>query len=232
MKKYLSSPLICALALLLSALTGAVSGLTTARLAPPAAGQFSALSAPGTTNLTHLALAGGLSTLAGPVALGGARVQLGDIALTGNGTQITLDDAQQTVELGSPDTGRVLRIEPANGALNASAFALAARLPTTVYTDTHSVAASQTGGLIASLGATAALTYTLPAAAAGLDYCFYVGAAQALTIKPASGDKIDTTAAANRKLVADAVGEYLCLAAADTTNWLPYAKAGTWTDTP
>ncbi len=53
----------------------------------------------------NLAVAGALTAVGGPVSLGAAELSLGDVALAGNGTQISVRDAEQVVELGNTDAG-------------------------------------------------------------------------------------------------------------------------------
>lgn len=235
------SPLICALALLLAAFTGAVAGSVSARLtcgeplttAPEPAADSPAfgVQSRNPTVFTALHVTDGLSGEGGLSVSGD--VELGDTALAANGTQIKLTDAAQTVELGNTDVGVSLVVDAATSRLNAPLLTLAARRPVISATADDTLLSTDTNAIATNIGATGAITYTLPGAAAGIDLCFYVAAAQELQVKPASGDQIHAlTAAAGNKLVADAAGEYLCILAADSTNWLPYAKSGTWTDTP
>lgn len=194
------------------------------------------LAVQGTTNFNDLAVENlevdaALSTENGPVSLGGAEVHLGDVTLTGNGTQVNLNDAQQVIEMGSPDTGRVVRVEPAGGKVNASSFAVNARLALVGKTADHSLAATDTGALVHTSGATGPVTFTLPAASAGLAYCFYVAAAQPLSVDPASGDQIAAlTDATGDRVSASSIGHAVCLAALDNTTWAAYALTGTWAD--
>lgn len=183
----------------------------------------------GMTNLGSLALTDDL--FVGDDVLAAGDLSLGDIGLVGNGTQLLLNDADQTVEMGSPDTGRLLRVEAASGVLNASSLTVTARRVISGQTADAILAASATGSITHNTAATGTVTISLPGASAGLNYCFYVGAAQTLAVDPATGDQIGSlTNAAGDKITNGTVGGSLCLVAADNTSWLPLGIVGTWAD--
>lgn len=99
-------------------------------------------------------------------------------------------------------------------------------------TDAHSVLASESGIVLTNAGSGGAAAHTLPAAVAGLNYCFVVMAAQELRVTPAAGDVINiagTAGDAAEYWTANAVGEALCLVAVDGTNWIATSYTGTWT---
>lgn len=114
------------------------------------------------------------------------------------------------------------------------------RVKVVVATDTVTIDASASNQTVFYInGANSARTFNLPAAVAGLAYCFSNALyAQALTVDPAAGDKIILAGVA-----ADA-GEYvestsaaatdkICVLAIDTEYWLVTASTGTWAqDTP
>lgn len=80
---------------------------------------------------------------------------------------------------------------------------------------------------------TDAIAATLPDATPGLWYLFIVGAAQELTITPASGETISGTdgvpGSADATLVADAIGETIELFCAVAGSWRVASYTGTWT---
>jgi hypothetical protein len=99
-------------------------------------------------------------------------------------------------------------------------------------TDAHSVLASESGTVLTNAGAGAPAAHTLPAAVAGLNYCFVVMAAQELRPTPAADDVINIAGVAGDAAeywTANAVGETLCLVAVDGTNWVATSYTGTWT---
>ena len=104
-----------------------------------------------------------------------------------------------------------------------------------VTDDTDGVAAlsvTASGTVQTNAGAGGAAAWVLPAAAAGLNYCFVVMAAQELRATPAGGDVINiagTAGDAAEYWTANAVGESLCLVAVDGTNWIATSYTGTWT---
>lgn len=110
---------------------------------------------------------------------------------------------------------------------------------------TTAVTAAQSGGTLFNTGTSSTTTFTLPAAAAGLNYCFVEagdaagellinttgtntvvgkihGAENATGIATASSTGIKNTAATNVK------GDFTCLTALNTTTWYMTAVAGVW----
>lgn len=91
--------------------------------------------------------------------------------------------------------------------------------------------------VITNAGATALVTRTLPTAAAGGNYCFYVADTDGLKVVAASGDEIRIagTATATAGYIRNStIGSSVCLVAMDATTWAAInAPNGTWTfDTP
>jgi hypothetical protein len=104
------------------------------------------------------------------------------------------------------------------------------------HTADDTLTAAETGSIHTNTAAAGTVILTLPPAAAGLVYHFYVDAAQVLTIDAATGDTIQvgTTAAGSSggTLSADAVGESISLVAINATEWVTLpgtAAVGTWT---
>jgi hypothetical protein len=92
---------------------------------------------------------------------------------------------------------------------------------------------NESGTVQTNAGAGGAAAWTLPAAAAGVNYCFVVMAAQELRVTPAAGDKIvhgSTVMDAEEYYFADAIGESLCIQAVDGTNWVMMSSTGTWAE--
>lgn len=99
-------------------------------------------------------------------------------------------------------------------------------------TDGKVLAVTESGTVQTNAGSGGAAAWTLPAAAAGLEYCFVVMAAQELRPTPAAGDVINIAGVAGDAAeywTANAVGESLCLVAVDGTNWVATSYTGTWT---
>ncbi len=91
---------------------------------------------------------------------------------------------------------------------------------------------NESGTVQTNAGAVGAAAWTLPGAAAGLNYCFVVMAAQELRVTPAAGDVINIAgiaAEAAEYWTANAAGESLCIVAVDATNWVAISFTGTWT---
>jgi len=179
----------------------------------------------------NLAVAGALTGGGGPVSLGAAEVSLGDVALAGNGTQISVRDAEQVVELGNTDAGIALRIDAAASRMVASELVLTARRDVVAGAEDCLLTGADTLAFVHNGGATSAVTCSLPAAAAGRNFCFYVAAAQSLYVDPAAGDQIaGLTNAAGDRIATNTPGHSICLVALDNTTWAAYATTGTWAD--
>jgi hypothetical protein len=98
-------------------------------------------------------------------------------------------------------------------------------------TDDEVLTATDSGGVFTNAGDDGAQTFSLPAAAAGMEFTFVVMAAQELRIDPDAGDKIYYSATAldnGEYLTADAVGESIHLIAVDSANWIATSHIGTW----
>lgn len=103
----------------------------------------------------------------------------------------------------------------------------------TAHTGDALLTAAMTGSVHTNTGASGAVALTLPAAAAGLEFTFYVDAAQSLVVTAATGDTIQVGVAAASSSggtqTADAVGEVLSIVAINATEWVAKYSTGTWT---
>ena len=120
-----------------------------------------------------------------------------------------------------------------------------ARRVVTAASGTTAIDDSQSGGLFVNTGTSGTTTFTLPAAAAGLHYCFVEngdaagellinvqtgdnivgktdGGATGTGINTAAGTGIKNTAATNAK------GDVCMLTAVDSTTWVMTSVAGVW----
>jgi hypothetical protein len=80
------------------------------------------------------------------------------------------------------------------------------------------IAGTDSGTAFTNLGATGAITGTLPLAAPGLEYRFFVAAAQTLTVAPRSVDAIRGKAA-GASYAANTVGFYMKLSCIVLLHW-------------
>ncbi len=102
------------------------------------------------------------------------------------------------------------------------------------HTAGDTLAAAESGSQHSNTGASGTVTLVLPAAVAGLEFWFYVGAAFELRLDPNGSETIalpstGVQGAAGKYLVADAVGEYVRLICETAGTWLASPYAGTWT---
>ncbi len=89
-------------------------------------------------------------------------------------------------------------------------------------------------GVFTNEGAGATVNFTLPTASAGMEFEFFVMAAQTLRVTAAAGDTIRIAAsesAAAGNIANNVVGSYVKITALNATNWVAAAVVGTWTVT-
>lgn len=103
----------------------------------------------------------------------------------------------------------------------------------TAATASTTLTVAQSGGVFTNTGASGTITFSLPAATVGLNYKFYVGAAQELRIDPNGSETISlpstgVAGAAGKYLMANAVGETVHLYCAKTGTWACFGYTGTW----
>lgn len=113
-----------------------------------------------------------------------------------------------------------------------------------VTADTETVSAAESGKVYVQTRSSTTVTFTLPAAAAGLTYTFVCGhASSEILITPATGDAIvgkthgaeDATGIApaagtgiKNTAATNVVGDHCTLVALDTTTWYMTSVAGVW----
>jgi len=100
------------------------------------------------------------------------------------------------------------------------------------HTSDDSLASTESGSVHTNLGASGAITLTLPASAtAGTVFTFAVQAAQQLRIDPGTATiRDDSGQTADKYKWADAIGECITLVADSNGDWVTAAKNGTWTE--
>lgn len=102
------------------------------------------------------------------------------------------------------------------------------------HTAGDTLTAAETGSVHTNTGASGAVTLVLPAATVGLEFYFYVGAAQELRLDPNGSETISlpstgVAGAAGKYLTADAVGETVHLLCGKAGSWAVMGYTGTWT---
>jgi len=100
------------------------------------------------------------------------------------------------------------------------------------HTANDTLTVAETGTAHSNLGASGAITLTLPASApAGTKFAFAVQAAQELRVDPGSATiRDDSGQTANKYKTANAIGECLMLVADSNGDWATISKYGTWTE--
>jgi hypothetical protein len=104
--------------------------------------------------------------------------------------------------------------------------------PIEAHTADDTLTAVESGSVHSNLGATGAVTLTLPASvAAGTMFTFAVQAAQELRIDPGTATiRDDSGQTADKYKSADAIGECITLVVDANGDWATIAKNGTWTE--
>jgi len=100
------------------------------------------------------------------------------------------------------------------------------------HTSDDSLTEYETGSVHSNLGATGAITLTLPTVAkAGIKFAFAVQAAQELRIDPGTATiRDDSGQTADKYKTANAIGECLQIISNSNGDWIVIAKYGTWTE--
>jgi hypothetical protein len=100
------------------------------------------------------------------------------------------------------------------------------------HTSDDTLTAAESGSVHSNLGASGAVTLTLPASTPeGTIFSFAVQAAQELRIDPGTATiRDDSGQTADKYKVADAIGECLTVVADSNGDWATIAKNGTWTE--
>jgi len=100
------------------------------------------------------------------------------------------------------------------------------------HTAADTLTADESGSVHSNLGATGAVTLTLPASApAGTIFTFAVQAAYELRVDPGAATiRDDSGQTADKYKSADAIGECLSIVADANGDWATIAKNGTWTE--
>lgn len=99
------------------------------------------------------------------------------------------------------------------------------------FTANDTLTAAESGKMCTNEGAAGAIELTLPTAAAGITYTFYVQAAQYLRINASAGDTIrnaGTESAAAGYFRANVVGNLIRITAVNATEWVTESIVGTW----
>lgn len=104
-------------------------------------------------------------------------------------------------------------------------------LPVVAVTTAASPTNVNSGTVYTNEGDADGATVTLPTAAAGLRFFFYVDVAQTLTITASSGDTIriaSSVTAAAGSITSAIVGSSVTLVAVNATEWVALSSVGSW----
>lgn len=113
------------------------------------------------------------------------------------------------------------------GALTAAS--VSAKAPVLAKDANYAVTAADTGSVIKASGA---ITLTLPAAAAGLQYCIvnFTGDDQKIDFTDSADVALNEVNSPGDRITNTTVYDNICLTAIDATNWSTISSVGTWAD--
>jgi hypothetical protein len=139
--------------------------------------------------------------------------------------------AKQTINVGTvanDGTGSTLR---AAFIIANENFTELYTVPVVAVTATATPGATNSGTVYCNEGDADGATITLPTAAAGLRFRFYVDVAQVLTVTAAAGDTIriaSSVTAAAGSITSAVVGSSVTLVAINATEWIALSSVGSW----
>lgn len=118
-----------------------------------------------------------------------------------------------------------------NAAIDAGGACGTTTLTTSTKTTNYPVVSGDTGKIFNNTGAAGEVDFTLPAAAAGLNYCFTVDAAQIVKVIAASGEKVaigasNSTASGN--FTSNAPFSTACFYGLKAGQWVARSVTGSW----
>lgn len=151
-----------------------------------------------------------------------------------NGKQLkfsTSNNAENVMQQGLAYGGTVGSIRVTNGSTGIGSLN-AARTVAAEITSPETIADTDSRKVITNEGAVGAVTYNLPAAAAGLEVIFIVHTAQNMVVTAATGDTIRIAAgvsSAGGTVTNGTVGGVLHLVCLNATEWFAISSTGTWT---
>jgi hypothetical protein len=119
-----------------------------------------------------------------------------------------------------------------NSAQNASAALYGNSRKVLAKTADYTVTAVNSNIFFTNTGAAGTVNFTLPTAVVGLQYTFYIDAAQTLTITAGASTTIriaGTASASAGNITSNTVGNVITLTAISTTQWVSTSHEGTWT---
>jgi hypothetical protein len=182
-----------------------------------------------------------ITVVGGDVTIAAAGVKLtganGALTILGLGDgqdediKIDLNTTANTIEITSPaSSATAIDINTLNLVATGT---ISAGIPVGTDGDAHSVTGAEAYGYFFT--ATGAGTWTLPAAASGMNLCIYSTTAAAIVVNPDDADVITlngTALAAGDSITsASGAGDFICLLAVSDASWLTLGRSGTWTDT-
>ena len=135
----------------------------------------------------------------------------------------TANDYETSLVPTDPTADRTITMQNVSGIMALTTGIVLAK------TETYNVAATDTGTLFKLSGS---FTVNLPAAAAGLNFCFvnYDGGDQVIDFTDATDVAINEVNSPGDSVTNTTAFDNICLYAIDATNWATISSIGTWSD--
>lgn len=174
----------------------------------------------------------GIKTFSTPAVLSGGIT--GPLSITGPTAVATATPAAIVNNLGAGNVSFEVRdsATPVFKVLNGgsvSANAIYSYVPVAAKTGNYTVLSTDTGSTIKVSGA---YTMTLPAAAAGYNFCIvnYDGSDLTIDFTDATDVALNEVNSPGDRVTNTTAFDSICLQAIDTTNWVTISSLGTWAD--
>jgi len=174
------------------------------------------------------------AAVSGTLAVTGTTTLTGN--LTANGAANTLSNTTASGTLtvtGTTTTNGTLDV---NGDLAGDGGGVSYGMKTSVVEKTGNytcTATTDVGKTFTNEGSSGEITFTLPTAATGLQYCFANADSNGYTVNvdPGASDQIlGETNSTEDKVQSTSQGDVICLEAVDEVNWISRGGFGTWAD--
>lgn len=160
---------------------------------------------------------------------------LDGIATTLTAAELSILDGvtASTAELNYLDTSAVGTVTASKAMTVDASYQVSGWRRKSIDMDGGGVSAAMAGSIISNEASGSAATFNLPAALVGMEFYFYVLAAQELRINPDGTETIGLPSsgaqqAAGKYITADAVGEYVHIICAKAGQWETLDYRGTW----
>lgn len=143
-----------------------------------------------------------------------------DSGTSASGVVVMQDQAGSDWYLWMNSTGELRRDSSDPGASATGGYGVGAKLTHYAKTANYTVLASESNAVFTNAGATGSVNFTLPSAAVGLRYLFYVAAAQSLQIAAAGTEEIVREGISDNAWYSSTEFEFFSIVCVKSGTWL------------